>query len=225
MTATVTELRPEPRHAETGERTLHRRFLDRYYGATHRVYDLTRRYYLLGRDRALRDLARQRWRTLVETGCGTGRNLAHLHALKPARRYAGVEPSAPMRARAMARAPFARIVDAFAEDAPYLTLASGPPDRILFSYSLSMIGDPDEAMAHARMSVSERGRIVVVDFADLSGVPRTLRRAFSRWLDAFHVRPLPSAFFARHGAHVIHGPLGYYRVATIGPIRAPYTDA
>jgi S-adenosylmethionine-diacylgycerolhomoserine-N-methlytransferase len=199
----------------------HRRFLDDYYGATHRVYDATRRYYLFGRDRVLRDLARQRWRSIVETGCGTGRNLAVLHRLKPRRHFGGVEPSAPMRAHAQSTAPFARIVDGFAEDAPYLAIANGPPDRILFSYSLSMIGDPDEAIAHARVSLAERGRVVAVDFADLGGVPRPLRRAFVRWLDLFHVKPLPSAFYARHRAQVFDGPLGYYRVATFDPVRPP----
>lgn len=225
----MSELRPigamkdrAPLHLE---RAAHRRFLDDYYGATHRIYDLTRRYYLFGRDRTLRELARQRWRSIVETGCGTGRNLAKLHAMKPGRRYAGIEPSAPMRAHAMERAPFARIADAFAEDAPYLALAGGPPDRILFSYSLSMIADPDEAIAHARMSVSERGRVMVVDFGDLGGVPRSLRRAFVRWLDAFHVRPLPSIFFARHRAQIVNGAFGYYRVATLAPIRQPQVDA
>ncbi len=208
--------------SEIPERDPHRSFLDRFYGTAH---DATRRYHLFGRDRVLRDLARQRWRTLVEAGCGTGRNLGVLHALKPARRYAGVEPSAPMRARALEQAPFARIVDALAEDAPYLALAGGPPDRILFSYSLSMIGDPDQALAHARMSVGERGQIVVVDFGDLGNIPRAFRRAFVRWLDAFHVCPLPASLFARHDARLTPGPGGYYRVATIPPIRQPFTDA
>jgi S-adenosylmethionine-diacylgycerolhomoserine-N-methlytransferase len=206
-------------------RTLHRRFLDDYYGATHRVYDATRRYYLFGRDRVLDTLARERWRTLVETGCGTGRNLAHLRAMKPSARYAGIEPSAPMREHAMRRAPFARIADAFAEDAPYLALAGGPPDRILFSYSLSMIADPDEALAHARTSLAPRGKLVVVDFGDLSGVPRLVRRRFVRFLDAFHVRPIPRALFTRHGAELIAGPVGYYRIATMGAARPPHGDA
>jgi len=207
------------------DRTLHRRFLDDYYGATHRVYDATRRYYLFGRDRVLASLGRERWRTLVETGCGTGRNLVHLRALKPSARYAGIEPSAPMRDHALRRAPFARIVDAFAEDAPYLALTGGPPERILFSYSLSMIADPDEALAHARTSLSPRGKLVVVDFADLSGVPRLVRRSFVRFLDAFHVRPVPRSLFARHGAQMIHGPVGYYRIATMGAAHAPRSDA
>ncbi|MFO0685507.1 MAG: class I SAM-dependent methyltransferase [Sandaracinus sp.] len=222
MSASVTPLRASARRDEDdATRHAHRAFLDAYYGATHAIYDVTRRYYLFGRDRALDLLARERWRTLVDVGCGTGRNLEKLHRARPGRRYAGIEPSAPMRDRAVERLPFARIIDAFAEDAPYLALAGGPPDRILFSYSLSMVADPDEALAHARVSLSERGKLVVVDFGDLAGVPRPLRRAFVRWLDAFHVRPVPRALFDRHRATLHAGPFGYYRIATMGPAHAP----
>lgn len=207
--------------SESAARAAHRSFLDRYYGATHRIYDATRAPYLLGRDVLIGQLVRERWKTLVEAGCGTGRNLARLERRRPARRYGGIEPSAPMRERAIRRAPFARIVDGFAEDAPYGALVRGPVDRILFSYALSMITDPDEAIAHARLCLSPRGDVACVDFGDLGGVPRPLRRAFVRFLDAFHVRPLPRALFVRHGARIVDGPLGYYRIARFPPLHVP----
>jgi len=224
VTAVAAIHRSSERGPDAAMRDEHRGFLDSYYGKVDAVYDATRAYYLFGRDRVLRTLIRDRWRTIVETGCGTGRNLAVLHTARPSRRYAGIEPSAPMRRRASIRAPFARIVDAFAEDAPYLALAGGPPDRILFSYALSMIADPDEAIAHARLALSSEGRLVVVDFGDLDGVPRALRRPFVRWLDAFHVRPQPGSFFTKRGAQLVRGPLGYYRIATFSPLRVPRAD-
>lgn len=219
MTMLHTARIASPRESEA--RADHRRFLDHYYGATNRIYDVTRAPYLLGRDTVIDQLVRERWKTLVDAGCGTGRNLSHLAKRRPSRRYAGIEPSEPMRMRAMRRAPFAKIVDGFAEDAPYGALLSGPVDRILFSYSLSMVGDPDEAIAHARLSIAPRGSVVCVDFGDLGGVPRSLRRAFMRFLDAFHVRPLPHALFVRHGAQLVNGPLGYYRIARFSKLHIP----
>lgn len=203
-------------------RVAHRRFLDGYYGATRSIYDLTRAPYLRGRDRLLKSLVKERWRTLVEVGCGTGRNLRFLHARRAGRGYAGVEPCGPMRALATKRAPFARIVDGFAEDVPFGAIFDAPPDRILFSYALSMIEDPDEALAHARLSVAERGAVVVVDFGDMKGMPRMVRTLFRRWLAAFHVTPLPRAFYVRHGGDVIEGPLGYYRIARFRAVRPPH---
>ena len=49
--------------------------MDRMYRYQRHIYDLTRKYYLLGRDRAIRDLQVPVDGTLLEVGCGTGRNL------------------------------------------------------------------------------------------------------------------------------------------------------
>ena len=56
-------------------RAEHKRFLDAYYGWARGIYDVTRRYYLLGRDVALAQLLRARWQRLVEIGPGPGRHL------------------------------------------------------------------------------------------------------------------------------------------------------
>ena len=49
--------------------------LDRNYRYQRRVYDLTRRYYLLGRNRLIADLAPPDRGCVLEIGCGTARNL------------------------------------------------------------------------------------------------------------------------------------------------------
>ena len=81
----------------------HRAFLNRYYRLTRHVYDASRRFYLLGRDRAIRDLLAHDWQRLVEIGPGTGRNLRRLHAARPTARYGGIEASDEMLAHASAR--------------------------------------------------------------------------------------------------------------------------
>ena len=50
--------------------------MNRIYRCQHHIYDLTRKYYLLGRDRLLAGLRPHAGDAVLEIGCGTGRNLA-----------------------------------------------------------------------------------------------------------------------------------------------------
>lgn len=56
----------------------HAAAMDRMYRLTRHVYDLTRRYYLLGRDRMLERVVTSRNTATLEVGCGTARNLIKL---------------------------------------------------------------------------------------------------------------------------------------------------
>ncbi len=194
-------------------KTQHRAFLNRYYGVSRRIYDVTRKYYLFGRDEALRKIAGDRsWRRLVEIGPGTGRNLALLQRARPDAVYGGVDASDAMLEVAKARCPWATFEQGFAEDAPLDRLLGGPADRILFSYCLSMVVDRKAALAHARSSVAEGGRVVVVDFADFERFPQAAARAFRAYLRAFHVEPIDDATLdAARSTH--YGPGRYYVVA------------
>src|SRR5258708_30937235 len=60
--------------------------MDRMYRHQRHIYDLSRKFYLLGRDRLIAGLALRPGDAICEIGCGTGRNLVAL-----ARRYPGVE--------------------------------------------------------------------------------------------------------------------------------------
>jgi S-adenosylmethionine-diacylgycerolhomoserine-N-methlytransferase len=200
----------------------HRDFLDAYYGWARPIYDVTRKHYLLGRDRTLRELLDEPWSTLVEVGAGTGRNLELLHAARPGARFGALEPSTPMREHLARRCAFARVRDGFAEDLDYGSFFEGSaPDRILFSYSLSMMQDPEGALRNARRSLATGGEVVVVDFGDLHGVPRRVQRLFRRWLASFHVTPVDRALLQRERGRVSEGPLGYYRIVRLPPLRWP----
>src|SRR5262245_52126520 len=49
--------------------------MDRLYRRQRHVYDFTRKYYLLGRDRLIARLAPPAGSRVLEIGCGTARNL------------------------------------------------------------------------------------------------------------------------------------------------------
>lgn len=193
----------------------HEGFLDRYYGLTRHVYDATRKYYLFGRDRVLAQLLAEPWDTLLEIGPGTGRNLRHLHAGRPEARYGGIEASRTMLAHAAQRVPFARLVHGFAESADLTAVLGRRPDRILFSYALSMVTQPDRALANAARARAPGGQIVIVDFGSLRGLPPPMRRGFAHFLGRFHVRPGLLDSLTRADTYEV-GPLGWYEIAKIG---------
>src|ERR1700677_1147719 len=57
--------------------------MNEMYRWTRYVYDLTRKYYLLGRDRLLREMKLQPGDRVLEIGCGTARNLIRLARQRP----------------------------------------------------------------------------------------------------------------------------------------------
>ncbi len=197
----------------TDARAEHRAFLNRYYGVSRFFYDATRKYYLFGRDTVLRDLAADRgWRRLVEVGPGTGRNLVRLARARPDARLGGIEASDAMLAHARKRCPWAKLDHGFAENAPLADLLGDRPDRILFSYCLSMVRDRAAAIANARSALVPEGEVIVVDFADFGGLPVGAASAFREYLRAFHVEPLDPAALA-DAKSLRFGPARYYVIA------------
>lgn len=196
--------------AADAAREKHRAFLNRYYGVSRHFYDLTRKYYLFGRDRELSSLSGEDWQSLIEVGPGTGRNLVKLHRKRPQARFGGVEASDEMLLTARHACPFAELVHGFAEHAPYSDVLDVAPERILFSYCLSMVEDPDLAIEQARSQLAPGGQLVLVDFADFAHLPRAAGQAMTRWLETFHVRPLSPERLRAHGFALQFGPGRYY---------------
>jgi len=194
----------------------HRAFLNRYYGISRHFYDLTRKYYLFGRDAILQELLQEDWHRFIDVGVGTGRNLRILRARRPHAEYGGIDASDEMLEHTRLRAPWARLVHGFAEDVDLTQVFDGArPDRILFSYCLSMVGDPVAALRNAQRALAPGGKVVIVDFGDLEGFPGLFRAALRKWLDTFHVKPVRSAVFREVGARTRHGFGHYYIVAEL----------
>lgn len=203
------------------DRDAHVRFLNAYYRRVKHVYDASRRFFLFGRDRTLAELLAEPWDSLIEVGPGTGRNLVKLRAARPAAQYGGVEASDEMLAMARRRCRWAALSRGFAEDVDYSRLLGAPPQRIFFSYCLSMVQDGDAALTNARRRLAPNGKVVVVDFGDFAGLP--LRGAMRRFLRAFHVAAPSASLFHKHEAEVRWGPGRYYLIASMKPL-APTSE-
>lgn len=170
--------------------------MDAIYRGQRHIYDLTRKYYLLGRDRLIEELDCQPGQAVLEVGCGTGRNLVKIARRWPGASLHGLDISAEMLASARAsltRAGLgesARLVrgDATGFD-PLFLFGRKDFDRIVFSFTLSMIPGWKEALEQACACLAPGGRILVVDFGAQERLPRAFARALHAWLRRFHVTP------------------------------------
>jgi S-adenosylmethionine-diacylgycerolhomoserine-N-methlytransferase len=174
----------------------HAALMDKVYRRQRYIYDLTRKYYLFGRDRMIRELALRPGEKVVEVGCGTARNLIRIAKLYPQTELFGLDASSEMLRTAadnIARAGLThrvRLVHGYAEKlTPALFGLESPFDRILFPYSLSMIPDWRGALAAAEACLAMGGSIHVVDFGDLSGLGALAGALLRGWLRLFHVKP------------------------------------
>lgn len=174
----------------------HAALMDKVYRRQRYIYDFTRKYYLFGRDRMIRSLALRPGEALVEIGCGTARNLISIARLYPEAELYGLDASAEMLRTAAGNVAAAglsgriRLIQGYAENlTPALFGRSAPFDRVLFSYSLSMIPDWRQALDAAGLALAEGGRLHVVDFGDLTGLGRLAASLLRAWLLFFHVEP------------------------------------
>ena len=177
--------------------------MDRMYRFTRHVYDLTRAYYLLGRDRLLEKVATGPGSATLEVGCGTARNLIRLAKRPEAGALFGLDASHEMLETAAAsiersgvdrgqrqpivlRQGLAEQLDArrmFGRDAPF--------DTIYFSYCLSMVPTWPGAIEAALANLKPGGEMLIVDFWDQKDLPAWFAAGLKRWLSLFHVHYRP----------------------------------
>jgi S-adenosylmethionine-diacylgycerolhomoserine-N-methlytransferase len=170
--------------------------MDRMYRRQRHVYDLTRKFYLLGRDELIAALQPPPGGTVLEIACGTGRNLARAARLYPSARFFGLDVSQEMLATARDHVASAglsgRIAlargDATAFD-PQALFGVAAFDRVFVSYALSMIPPWERAVAEAASRLAPGGALHVVDFGDQAEWPGLPRAALRAWLARFSVTP------------------------------------
>lgn len=170
--------------------------MDEVYRGQRHIYDLTRKYYLLGRDRLIDEMDVPDGGTVLEIGCGTGRNLARIAKLYPGVRLYGLDISEEMLKSAsvnLQHAHCAQRTELACADAAHFDalqlFGRARFDRIMFSYTLSMIPDWQGALRQAAKLLSTHGSIHIVDFGQQERLPFWFSQSLSAWLRQFHVEP------------------------------------
>ena len=195
--------------------------MDRMYRVTRHIYDVTRAYYLLGRDRMLAKVATNPSTATLEVGCGTARNLIKLARRPEPGLLCGLDASQEMldtAAASIARAGVPaggheriRLRQGLAEclDARGMFGRDEPFDTIFFSYCLSMVPTWPGAIEAAMANLKTGGHLVIVDFWDQRGLPAVFAAGLKKWLAMFHVHYRPEV----HDALAALGTAGRADVA------------
>lgn len=187
--------------------------MDRMYKWTRHVYDASRKYYLLGRDRLIESLKPKDGEHICELGCGTARNLVKLAKKYPKAHFYGLDASDEMLKTARrnlekyspptlcASPPPAggirggdiTLAQGFAQNFdPKATFGlEGDFAKIVFSYSLSIIPPWIESVDHALELLPPGGEMHIVDFGSMDGQPQWFRKLIFWWLSLFHVYHKP----------------------------------
>jgi S-adenosylmethionine-diacylgycerolhomoserine-N-methlytransferase len=170
--------------------------MDRIYRRQRHVYDFTRKYYLLGRDRLIRRLAPPAGSRVLEIGCGTARNLIVAARAYPDVHFFGIDISTEMletARRLVEREGLASDIRLARADAAMFdpALLFGVPgfSRIFVSYSLSMMPGWQAVLDRALGWLAPGGELHVVDFGGQERLPGWFRLGLRLWLGLFHVTP------------------------------------
>lgn len=204
--------------------------MDRMYRWQRHIYDASRRYYLLGRNEMLHGIAAKPGQSILEIGCGTGRNLTVAANLYPSATLFGIDISKEMLKTANTNLSNAgvqqkvRLAQGDATNFDAKTYFQKQVfDHIYFSYTLSMVPQWQEAVAHALTMLSDQGQLHVVDFGQCENWATPLKRLMFGWLKHFDVTPRPNMkavldecakqhgykfeFATSYGGYVYHGVL------------------
>lgn len=204
----------------------HGDLMDGIYRHQRWIYDATRKYYLLGRDRMIDQIAPGPDAHILEVACGTGRNLDLVDRRFPGRSLYGLDISSQMLATARAklgdRATLA--LGNACEFDPQELFGRRDFDHVFLSYSLSMIPDWRAALAEGLRHLADGGTLHLVDFGDQAGLPKPFKTLLYKWLEQFHVTPRTDLAEEIHrlgeqqAAVVNHRYLfrGYAQIASIG---------
>ncbi len=198
MWRSPSECTNEPPPAEVA-RADHGALMDRIYRRQRYIYDLTRRYFLLGRDTLIERMQVKAGDRVLEIGCGTARNLIHLARRYPSVELFGIDASSEMLKSARLKATRAGIQNriqveyCLAEEfSPGTIFGSTEPfDTVFFSYSLSMIPEWQAALDRGLFNLRTGRSLWVVDFWDQGGLPNWFAGILQRWLSLFHVHYRP----------------------------------
>ncbi len=169
--------------------------MDNMYRFTRHVYDATRKYYLLGRDHLIDNLNAKPGEIVCEAGCGTARNLFKMAKHYPKAKFCGFDASDEMlktARKSMEGQSFPNLIGlkqgyAQSYDPIQMFGLSSAPDKIVFSYALSIIPPWKESVDHTLALLKSGGEMHIVDFGGQEELPSAFRSFLFWWLDKFHV--------------------------------------
>lgn len=153
--------------------------LNKYYGFHAKIYDLTRPFFLLGRKKFFTKINFKSNEKVLDLACGTGMNLAYIKKIISERNITAIDYSTAM-------------LKAAAKNHPKIKFLQGDVskynfkkkfDKIICTYSLSMIDDWKETIKNVKKHLKKNGKFLILDFhswSSLRPVYYIFRKALAR---------------------------------------------
>lgn len=169
--------------------------MNKMYRHQRYFYDLTRKYYLLGRDRLLREMKIADGENVLEIGCGTARNLILLAKKHGGAHFFGLDASSEMLKTAQRKTDAKHLenitlktalADEFRFDETFGL--SQPFDACFFSYAVSIIPPWKASIENALENLKAGKSLYIVDFYDQKSLPVWFQKTLQSWLRQFHVK-------------------------------------
>ena len=193
----------------------HAAHMDGIYRYQRYIYDASRKFYLLGRDAMVDGLQPPAGGSVLEAGCGTGRNLIMAAKRYRDAQFYGFDISKMMLETAQANVDGAGLSKRVALAQGDATAFSGEAmfgvaafDRVYISYAVSMIPPWNAAIEQAFAAVKPGGSLHIVDFGQQAELPGWFKAGLHGWLAKFTVTPRAeleaelTALAARTGARL-----------------------
>lgn len=159
--------------------------LEKFYSVHSRFYDLTRPFFLFSRRRAISALDVKSDDRILDFACGTGLNVSLLLKNTTPENITGIDYSHSMLGVARRKYPGVKFIEG--DIAAYKF--DGKFDKIICTYSLSMVDEYEKAISNASRILKEDGAFVVLDFHPWRGVGRIFYPVFRWWLMKHGVDP------------------------------------
>lgn len=139
---------------------MQKKYLDLFYKLQAPFYDITRRLILFNHKEAVDALDIQTNDTVYDVACGTGKNIKYLKEKTQADHIIGLDYSKSLLGIAQRKFPDVKFI--YADVTTYHF--NPKADKIICSYSLSMIDEREKAIANMVHNLKPWGKIVILDF-------------------------------------------------------------
>ncbi len=159
--------------------------LENFYSKQIKFYNPTRNLFLSNRKFATELLEIKNDDKILDLACGTGLNFSYLLEKTDSKNITGIDYSKSMLKKAKKDYPMIRLIKADVSSYKF----GSKVDKILVTYSISMINDWQRTIVNIRKALNKNGTCVILDFYPWKGKIKIFYPFFKWWLKKHGVDP------------------------------------
>ncbi len=152
--------------------------LDKFYYWQAPIYNFSRKFFLFDRRKALNFLNIKSSDKVLDFACGTGLNINYFIKKVPAGNITGIDYSNSMLKIAKNKFPDVEFVQADVSKHKF----GKKFDKIVSTYSISMINNWEKSIINAKNSLKKNGTLLILDFYRWHGFIKIFYPFFKWWL-------------------------------------------